>query len=340
MSQTLSATVETTTLADHFQPDELEAEAHSHAMKVANGFRARDDGKALLAILANYAVIGTCVAVSERAWAVTSLETPALGWAAYTAACVLIASRMRGFECLVHEASHYNLFETPATHYALQWLYSFPIFRVLEDYRQSHLTHHQRLGDATRDPDLIRIVALGLDHAPDAPIYYLLFLPLSGYIHWEYLTTTFADYWAIRAGYPNKAIFWLVVLAAAVVHAPTARLLSLYYAVPFFIILPVLRYWAEAAEHIGLDLTRKFGHSRSNLGFVHKWLMNPHNDGYHAVHHLHAQVPFHQLPSAHTALLNQNEAFAKRSAQSDGFFESMLQMARNRTIMKRGAEKQ
>ena len=271
MSQSATNTAQTTTLAEHLHFEDAEAEAHNHALKVANGFRTRDDRKALLAILANYAVIGTCVAVSEQVWVAASPGAPALGWAVYAAACLLIASRMRGFECLVHEASHYNLFEVPATHYALQWLYAFPVFRVLEDYRRSHLIHHQRLGDATRDPDLVRIIALGLDHTPDAPFYYLFVLPLSSYIHWEYISTTFAEYWTIPAGYPNKAIFWVAILAGAAAHPPTARLLSLYYAVPFFLLLPVLRYWAEAAEHVGLDLTGKFGHSRSNLGFVHKW---------------------------------------------------------------------
>lgn len=249
-------------------PSEVEAEAHKHALQVANGFRTRDGRQSLAVILANYAVMGACVAGSERAWAAA---TSSLGWAAYAAACLLIASRMRGFECLVHEASHYNLFATPGAHYTWQWLYAFPFFRVLEDYRRGHLIHHQHLGDVTRDPDLVRIVALGLDRAPDAPLYYLFFLPLSGYIHWEYITTTFADYWTISPGYPGKALFWVTVLAGAIIHTPTARLLALYYVVPFFLILPVLRYWAEAAEHVGLNLTGKFGHSRSNLGFFHQW---------------------------------------------------------------------
>lgn len=74
--------------------------------------------------------------------------------------------------------------------------------------------------------------------------------------------------------------------------------------------------------------------------FVTCLIVNPHNDGFHAVHHLHAQVPFHQLPSAHAALLNENKMFAERSALSSGVFESFRQMACDRTVMKRGSDSQ
>lgn len=256
-------------VTDEPLPISTEAQDHQHALKVANDFRARDNWQSLLAIAANYAVIGTCVLLADHG--LPPAISPTLHWAVYILSCLLIASRLRGFENLVHEASHYNLFRQPSTHYALQFLYAFPVFRVLQDYRRGHLLHHKHLGDPTRDPDLVRIVDLGLDRVPDAPVYYLLGLPFSGAIHWEYLTTTFVDFWTLRDEYPAKAVFWAAVLAGAVSSPAAARVLALYYAVPLLLVLPVLRYWAEAAEHIGLDLRGKFGSSRSNLGFFHKW---------------------------------------------------------------------
>ncbi|KAH7324181.1 fatty acid desaturase-domain-containing protein [Stachybotrys elegans] len=309
-----------------------ENEQFRQAFKLANDFRLRESEKSLLAIASNYIVIGSCVLLSEKAWSAQCSDT--IKAAIYGIACLFISSRMRAFENLVHEASHFNLFKTPSMHYHLQFLYAFPIFRVLEDYRRSHIIHHQYLGDPAKDPDLVRIFELGLDNVSDKPFYYLFALPFSGYIHWEYLSTTFADFWSSRSAYPSKAVFWATAITSIYLVPGLPRLASLYYVVPFFLILPIIRYWAEASEHLGMDMTGKFGNSRSNLGFVHTWFMHPHNDGYHAVHHLHAQVPFHQLPKAHEALMAENEAFRAKTIISTGFAETFQQIASKRISVK------
>ncbi|KAH9985939.1 fatty acid desaturase-domain-containing protein [Xylariaceae sp. FL0662B] len=310
-----------------------EAEQFQQAFGLASNFRSRDSGKSFLAIFSNYIVIGVCIFLSEKDW--SSQTSGAMRSAIYGVACLVISSRMRAFENLVHEASHLNLFKAPSMHYSLQFLYAFPVFRVLEDYRRSHLIHHQHLGDPTKDPDLIRIFELGLDNVPDNPVYYLLALPFSGRMHWEYLRTTFADFWISPSAYPRKAIFWVAAIVGTYFTPGLARLAGLYYAVPFFLVLPIIRYWAEASEHLGMDMTGKFGNSRSNLGFSHMWFMHPHNDGYHAVHHLHAQVPFHQLPKAHEALISENKAFRTRTVVSTGFAETLQQIAKKRITVKR-----
>ena len=63
--------------------------------------------------------------------------------------------------------------------------------------------------------------------------------------------------------------------------------------------------------------------------------MHPHNDGYHAVHHLHAQVPFYQLPQAHEALMNENEAFRTKTVVSTSFAQTFQQMASKGIVTKR-----
>lgn len=186
-----------------------------------------------------------------------------------------------------------------------------------------------------KDPDLIRILELGLDKVHEHPIYYLFILPLSGYIHFEYLTTTFTDFFTSRSAYPSKALFWAAVFGATAASSSTAYYLSYYYAVPFFVVLPITRFWAEAAEHLGMDMGSRFGHSRNNLGFGHRWYMHPHNDGYHAVHHIHSQVPFYHLPKAHAALMQENEGFRKEVVESWGIGETFWQMVSRKTLVKR-----
>ncbi|KAJ3154579.1 hypothetical protein HDU89_007817 [Geranomyces variabilis] len=240
---------------------------------------------------------------------------------------------MRAFENLVHEASHYNLFTSPRAHEILEFLYAFPVFRLLQDYRRSHQIHHKHLGDPTRDPDVIRIKEIGLDHLPDRFGWLLFGLPATGYLTYEYLTTTFAEFWTTASSKGSKIAYWTIVLAAvSATHA--AAYFTLYYLVPLFIILPVTRYWAEASEHAALDLTGDFGNSRSNIGLAHLWFMHPHNDGYHAVHHLDARVPFHALPIAHEQLMQENAEFKAKAVVSRGFVQTFKQMRVMKMVIK------
>lgn len=321
------------------QPDKVgkpltRQEQFQHALNVANQYRSRNPRKAFQAIATNYLVIGACVAVSEyiRVFFPTCANVVTL--CSYSIACLIIASRLRAFENLVHEASHYNLFVSPSSHYRFQFLYSFPVFRILQDYRASHLIHHKHLGNPSRDPDLIRIHELGLHQCDQYPIYYFLLLPFSGYIHFEYMTTTFAEFFTSRSTYPSKILYWSTALGAIYLTGTVYHFLC-YYMVPFFLILPITRYWAEASEHLGMDMGSKFSHSRSNLGFGHRWYMHPHNDGYHGVHHIHSQVPFHQLPEAHKALMNENMSFRKEAVISKGIMQTFWQMVTVKTTWQR-----
>lgn len=122
------------------------------ALSVASRYRSRNGTKSLQAITTNYIVISLCILISEYAYSSSSQYLSTSKHIIYAFACLVIASRLRAFENRVHEASHLNLFTFPSTHYSFQFLYSFPVFRMLEDYRASHLQHHQRLGDPTQGP--------------------------------------------------------------------------------------------------------------------------------------------------------------------------------------------
>lgn len=295
-------------------------------------FRGRDGSKAIIAILKNYLVFAACVAFAEWIPRI-SPESKSVPTIVYFLSVLIIASRMRALENLVHEASHNNLFPSAALHQRLQFLYAFPVFRLVQDYRQSHIVHHKYLGDPEKDPDIVRLRKLGLDRLSERPIWYLLGVPMTGYMTYEYLTTTFYEFWESSTSRTSKTVFWAAVMLA-VQYSATFQLFFYYYVVPFLMILPVTRYWAEASEHLGLDLTEDIGSSRTNIGFLHKWYMNPHNDGYHGVHHLCSQIPFYLLPEAHQHLMNESDEFKTKSVISYGMFETFKQMTTRQTIVK------
>lgn len=302
------------------------------ALAVARNYRERNGLKASLAIANNYLVFVSCIAVVEWAFRTSQMSATA-SYALYLLSVLIIASRMRAMENLVHEASHNNLFPSAPLHQQFQLLYAFPVFRVLEDYRRSHMAHHKHLGDPRKDPDVLRLFGLGLDRLPKRPLWYLFGLPMTGYLTYEYLTTTFREFWGSPSSRSSKLVFWFAVLVA-VWWTATFQEFVYYYLIPFLAVLPVTRYWAEAAEHLGLDLRGEFGSSRTNIGFLHMWLFNPHNDGYHAAHHLCSQIPFHRLPEAHDHLMKASNEFATGSTVSRGMLEMFVQIATKNTIIK------
>lgn len=302
------------------------------ALAVAETYRIRNSLKASVAIANNYLVSASCIAVVEWAFRMSQMSATA-SYALYLLSLFIIASRMRAMENLVHEASHNNLFPSAPLHQRFQFLYAFPVFRVLEDYRRSHMVHHKHLGDPQKDPDVLRLHDLGLDRLPERPVWYLLGVPMTGYLTYEYLTTTFREFWGSPSSRLSKLVFWFAVLLA-VWWTATFQEFAYYYLIPLLAVLPVTRYWAEAAEHLGLDLRGGFGSSRTNIGFLHMWLMNPHNDGYHAAHHLCSQIPFHLLPEAHDHLMKASNEFATHSTISSGMLETFVQIATKKTIFK------
>lgn len=327
MSQTTTTSMSTRPPRAH-----EEAESVRYVAALTKDYRERDAMKAFAAIFSNYVVIISCICATEIVVRMSLLH-PGIGRTVYLLSVLIIASRLRAFENLVHEASHNNLFPSPNDHYRFQSLYAFPVFRDVEDYRRSHLVHHQYLGNRHKDPDIVRLFDLGLDKLPEKPGWYLIGLPTTGFLTYEYLTTTFWDFWKSSTSRSAKTIFWgSIILCIAYWNLHQSFLY--YYIIPFLIILPVTRYWAEISEHLGLDLQQDLGSSRTNIGFLHRWYLNPHNDGYHAVHHLCSQVPFYLLPRVHTKLMEASGTFARKTVISHGVMETFHQMATARTLVK------
>lgn len=305
-----------------------------YAISLTKPFRTRSGCQTSIAIVSNYGIAIACIAISELSME-TSYIAPAWSKLVYLLAVCTIASRLRALENLVHEASHNNLFASPAVHQRLQLLYAFPVFRVVQDYRSSHMTHHKYLGDPERDPDILRLYGFGLDRLPERPYWYLFGLPMTGFLTYEYLTTTFSEFWMSSSARLSKTAYWTIIMLVV-----TSRGLLLlhqflyYYLVPLLVILPVTRYWAEMSEHLGLDLRGSFGNSRTNIGLAHTWYMNPHNDGYHAVHHLCSQVPFYHLPKVHKHLMVKSKQFREKTIISYSLKESVQQIIAKKTTVK------
>lgn len=119
-----------------------------------------------------------------------------------------------------------------------------------------------------------------------------------------------------------KALYWPVILTLSVVFGFWLELL-LFWFVPMFTTFQIIRYWAEMAEHSGLKNGHELYSSRNTFGNpIQRFLLHPHNDNYHLVHHLFPAVPHYRLKNAHMILMEDKEY--KEAHHCTGFFKSFL----------------
>jgi len=272
---------------------------------VYTAFGRKSDAKGLLIIAGDYFIIAITILLGEY---IRKFAPPAVYFSFYVVSCFVLASRYRAFEILVHEASHNNVFKTRSHNRTLQFLFAYPVFLDVQKYVDIHLAHHRLIGDFENDPDILIYKKWGLDKLPKNKLWILYIRPLILYFTFDYFRTTFFNFWKYREQRLGKLLYWVVVLLI-ILTTKSMPVFLMYYCVPFFILLPILRFYARANEHTGVDFTVASKSARNNIGFFHNYILHPHGDGYHQIHHLFPSVPFYNLPKVHQFLLNNGMEF-------------------------------
>ncbi|HEV2762485.1 MAG TPA: fatty acid desaturase [Pyrinomonadaceae bacterium] len=241
-------------------------------------------------------------------------------------ALVLIASRQRGLENLVHEASHRNWTRRNRRHEELRLndrlcdlLAGLPVFSTVASFRVNHDLHHLRFG-TEEDLDNARYSELdveGLNRTRQAPFKFVcgVAVRLRPYARsWRaYIRTTrrtafkslawHAAYLLVLGG-----VAGLLTGAWAQLAAWLVPLWVFYWLVPMTLVLTPLRFVAEAGEHTYVDAGSVFEATFTNEGRLGR-LLHPHHDGYHLIHHLFPSIPHHQLKRAHRFMLEADPQF-------------------------------
>src|SRR2546421_4373591 len=210
------------------------------------------------------------LALASLSWfTFTHLGITPLTAVAYIAVITIIGSRQRALECLIHEATHVNLSRKVWLNDLLAWIFAvLPLGHNLDTERKSHLVgHHKSFWDIDRDPDYRRYRAMGIDKLPAHTYSELIRILARGFI--PYVKGAIPTFF-IPAGETLRlrcvrATFWFVVVASFWITGILVPL-TLYWAIPFFVTLTLIRYLGEISEHSALGCSDEFGTTRNNLG--------------------------------------------------------------------------
>ena len=258
----------------------------------------------VVAVIQELLIMGTCVVAAEVSGAI----------AVYVFAVIVIGSRLRALNNLVHEASHNLLSTFRRLNTALGLGCAVPTLLSFSEYKRSHMRHHARLG-CNDDPDLIRLKELGLHPLPARVSVGKL---LAGFprLYVRYLLGSLYLAGKLSLARRIGALSIIGAVLSAAVGERAVQIVILYWLVPFLTSYQAIKFIAETGEHTGLyqrfshesDVRFKAIHMTRNtlVGALPAFFLYPYGDNFHMLHHRYPSVPGFNLPSLHAQLLSQN----------------------------------
>ncbi|MBY8889443.1 fatty acid desaturase family protein [Streptomyces sp. PTM05] len=246
-------------------------------------------------------------------------------WWFYPASLVVIGSRQRAFSNMLHESAHGMLAANRKLNLALgSFLTAYPVFQQHYAFKRTHVaTHHPRLGDPERDPDLKFFIEQGVyDISSECQLWIrLVTLPALGsriISHFSFLlkdrvllnrrrkyeeAVEFNSHWRKRMQRDKICftLFWLLIVGVAwMTHCLLG--VVVFWVVPYMTTFQLIGWYIELSEHtpmvrlhnVDLYMTR----NRKSRG-LEKFLTGTYADHYHLDHHLDPRTPYWNLRKAH-----------------------------------------
>lgn len=269
----------------------------------------RSGWRASLAILEDFAVIAAAVALALAFW-----PNPLV----VLFSVLVIGTRQHALFVIAHDAAHYLLYDKRKLNDAVGRLCATVQGLSMCTYRVIHRLHHNHLYGEL-DPD----TALHGGY-PRGRRYLVkkLLKDLTGLTAWKTyayflggapalntatnvamrpLDDTSAKLRAEAKHDRNVVvIFHIALLALFSLTGHLLEYLVLWILPLVTVVQAILRLRAIAEHGATSDFSSPLTAARTNLGPAWlRWLIFPHNVGYHIEHHLYASVPQHNLPALH-----------------------------------------
>ncbi len=177
-----------------------------------------------------------------------------LPFSGYTAAAIavlmlFIGTRLRGFNNIVHECTHFAFSERREDNVLLGKISAALILASFRDYRDQHMTHHTHVGDYDHDQDMQRIRTLRLEE-PLTPrtMARHVFTIISG----RYLPYYLSPNLSARDGRAFQFMkLGLIALASLfLILDPIPALLLVW--LPYLWVFTAINYATDCIDHAGL----------------------------------------------------------------------------------------
>lgn len=232
-------------------------------------------------------------------------------------AIVLIGNRQRALGNILHDAGHRNLSRNPRVNDLIAGLFVAPfVFASLAQYRATHYRHHQALGEAGRDPDILP--------CPQSLAWWATYLRnLASWPAWR--GSLLGDLVNAAAGFGCRAyiVAWWTTLVSAVslIASPTVALACLgLWLLSRATVFHAITTFREMCDHVGLQPGGIFSFTRDvACHCIWRLLIHPRNNGYHLTHHLCPAVPYYRLPHAQK-LFALTPSYRKHAVVCNGYF--------------------
>ncbi|MFO0905779.1 MAG: fatty acid desaturase [Pirellulales bacterium] len=269
-----------------------------------------DNWHAIVALIYIWAFIGTTVSAPYL------LEPWLNWWVVYSVCVVLMGFWMRGLATLLHEGAHFVLAKNAVVNFLAATVGSgYLIFHAFFPYRISHLNHHIYLGNEGKDPDLMFLIAQGVNSAKSRADFIWKFL-ISPLLMFrtpakivDLLRYRFFAKEEPLAEKLGKGIF-LAFIIGLLIYLGLGRMFFWMWLVPLITTFPLVAWYVELMEHfplvwesdIDLYMTRNRWTDPATRFFLGMF-----NENYHQTHHLFPQCPFWRLPEVHKILMEDEE---------------------------------
>lgn len=244
---------------------------------------------------------------------------------------LFVTRQMRGLENIVHFGSHNNFVRNrSANDHLTNIMAAWPMLQDVRQYRQFHACHHGEFGSHD-DPCKQRfeqIGAIGIEINSNMQLIRAILLWMPQYVR-EF-------YREVKSSNQQLLIFSLwhvtVLLVCAISISPLfAVYTAAFWTVAMFGLLPFLRSIAEFSEHDYERGATVRETTFNNLGLLDHLLLHPAGDAWHALHHLHPNVPWWKQGAAHRFLMKHDAAYRMAEHRDDLFQDIAHLPAEKRT---------
>lgn len=252
----------------------------------------------------------------------------------YLLAIIVIGARMHALAILMHDASHYRFMKNRYWNDLITDITTmYPLFLTIEKYRINHLAHHKHL-NTEEDPDWVSKLPKKEFQFPKTKQEFILgilsyFLLIQGIKDAVWFVTRFNVFGANKnptkkSSQLSQLLFYGLLITVLSVFSLWTFFL-LFWIIPYFTTFLMFQYIRSVSEHFGdLEYDHLLSSSRTvKTNAIERFLIAPHNVGYHIEHHLYPGVPYYNLPKLHQLLL-ETPIYQKHAHLTKGYMSGVL----------------